>query len=376
MNNNTTAMMPTPSLPSAISYADPAAVAAAESVKARIQSAYIMAIQKPRDYDQARVKILDACKRPGFAEKVEYSKPVGKSAIVGPSVRFAETALREWGNIQSEIQIIYEDERVQRIQVSLTDLETNTTFSAPVIINKTVERKYANDRDVIATRTNTNGGKVYIVTATEDELANKRGASISKALRNEGLRLIPQEIIEEAIETARSTMRKRDAADPDAARKKIVDAFYSLGVQPKDLEAYLQHPIGQCSPAELQELRSMYSAIRDGEAKWADYFKKDETPSAQAEAAEKTQEIMSGAKKTTQPAPEAPANISDTVHLQGAILDLLSGDGGLGLTAAEQAEYIKHKTGKQIGDLNVAECNALVQTINADIDSRVGADVF
>ena len=50
-------------------FSDPAAIAAAESAKARIQSAYIMALQKPRNYDNSRLKILAACKRPDFAEK-------------------------------------------------------------------------------------------------------------------------------------------------------------------------------------------------------------------------------------------------------------------------------------------------------------------
>jgi hypothetical protein len=53
-----------------------------------------MAMQRPRSYDQSRIKILEACSRPAFAEKVEYSKPVGGGKpIVGPSIRFAELAL-------------------------------------------------------------------------------------------------------------------------------------------------------------------------------------------------------------------------------------------------------------------------------------------
>ncbi len=77
-----------------IQYIDPAAAAAAEAAKARIQSAYIMALQKPRNADDARDRILKACKRPAFAERVEFSKPVGGKQIKGPSIRFAELALQ------------------------------------------------------------------------------------------------------------------------------------------------------------------------------------------------------------------------------------------------------------------------------------------
>ena len=76
---------------------DPAAVSAAEAAKARIQASFIMAFKKPRNSDQARDSILRACKRPIFAQKVEYSKPVGGRKITGPSIRFTELALREWG---------------------------------------------------------------------------------------------------------------------------------------------------------------------------------------------------------------------------------------------------------------------------------------
>lgn len=271
---------------SAISYADPAAVAAAEAAKARIQAAYIMAMQRPRSYDQSRIKILEACSRPSFAEKVEYSKPVGGGKpIVGPSIRFAELALREWGNISYESQVVYDDEITRRISVAITDLETNTTFSASIQLNKTVERKKTDGREVVGERINSYGDKVYIVKATEDEIMNKQAAAISKTLRNEGLRLIPQDIIEEAIERARETVKRRDKADPDAARKKLADAFAALRIMPTDLEKYLGHPLGQTSPAELQDLRSIYQTIKDGEAKWSDYVSPQGEESADAAAA-------------------------------------------------------------------------------------------
>ncbi len=286
---NNTALAMNQNTPSSIAYADPAAVAAAEAAKARIQAAYIMAMQRPRSYDQSRVKILEACSRPSFAEKVEYSKPVGGGRpIVGPSIRFAELALREWGNIAYENQVVYDDETTRRINVTITDLETNTTFSASIQINKTVERKKSEGREVMSERINSYGEKVFIVKATEDEIANKQGAAVSKSLRNEGLRLIPQDIIEEALEKARETVNRKDKADPDAARKKLADAFAAIRVMPSDLEAYLQHPLSQTSPAELQELRSIYQTIRDGEAKWIDFVNKpEEEPSTAAEEAKR-----------------------------------------------------------------------------------------
>ena len=253
-------------------YADPAAVAAAETAKARIQSAYIMAMQRPRNEDQARVRILEACKRPAFAARVEFSKPVAGRQIKGPSIRFAELALREWSNIISDVQVVHEDEKIRRVKITAIDLETNASFSKEVQVSKTVERRKADDREVVTERVNTNGDKVYIVRATDEEIDNKVSAAISKALRNEGLRLIPSDIVDEALDTARATLRNQDARDPAAAKKQILDAFAELGIRPRDLEAYLGHKTDVLTPAELQDLRGIYRAIKDGEATWADYM--------------------------------------------------------------------------------------------------------
>lgn len=256
---------------------DPSIVAAAEAVKARIQSMYLMAYHNPRNPDQARDSILRACKRTAFAEKVEFSKPVGGRSIKGPSVRFAETALKEWGNVLTETQIIYEDDMTRRSKVFCTDLQTNVTYSKEIVVTKTVERKKpTEDREVLATRTNIKGEKVYIVRATEDEMQNKESALISKAFRNEGLRLIPTDIVEEALDTARQTLKSRDEKDPDASKRQMLDAFSSIGVRPKEIEAYLKHSLDSIVPAELSTLRAMYRAIKDGEATWKEYMEREE----------------------------------------------------------------------------------------------------
>jgi hypothetical protein len=272
---------------------DPAAVAAGEAAKARIQSAYIMAYKNPRDEDQARDRILKACRRPAFAERVEFSKPIGKTHIKGPSIRFAELALREWRNVLTDIQVIYEDDFIRRTRIMAIDLETNVSFSKEINITKTVERKNNKDREVLAERINTNGEVVYVVKATEDEIHNKEAALISKAIRNEGLRIIPVDIVDEAIEVAKETLRTKDKADPDAAKKKILDAFSEIGVKPNDLRIYLGHPTDQVSPQELADLRAIYRAIKDGEARWVDYI----TPAEKEKTEEKIASLKNRLKK-------------------------------------------------------------------------------
>lgn len=265
---------------------DPSAIAAAEAAKAQIQAAYMMALHKPREEMVSRDRILTACKRTEFAEKAEYSKPVGNKSITGASIRFAELALREWGNVRTETTVMYEDEDIRRVRVSCLDLESNAQFSKDIQIRKTVERSNnkGREQDVLGERKNSYGKTVYILRATDDELMTKEAALVSKVIRNEGLRLIPTDIIEEGLSQCRKTLENKAKQDPAGEKKKVVDAFSSLGIKPKDLEKHLKHSLDTISPSELIDLRKVFTSLRDGESKWADYIEHDEKPEVSTKA--------------------------------------------------------------------------------------------
>lgn len=279
---------------------DPAAVAAAEEAKALVQAAYTMAMHKPRNFMQARQRILDACKRPSFAASVEYAKPVGGQTIKGPSIRFAELAVQQWGNIRVDTTTTFENEEFRKIRVQVLDLETNACFGRVVTVNKTVERSNPKGREVLRQRINTNGNPVYIIRSTEDELATKEAAAISKIVRNEGLRLIPQDIIEEALEVAREA-RRGNVDDPQEQIRRLCDAFASLRISPDDLTEYLGCTPDKASPSQVDDLRGIYNAIKAGEAKWSDYLQRDEEKAASAstETANRLKNNLAKAKEAT-----------------------------------------------------------------------------
>lgn len=263
---------------------DPAALAAAASAEARIKMAYFLAVQKPRNPEDARVRIMTACRRPEFADRVEFRKPTGGTTICGPSVRFAESCIREWGNCLIETQIIYEDDRIRRSKVTALDLETNATYTKEIQVTKTVERRSKNGRegDVQGERVNSYGKTVYILRATDDELHQKEAALISKAVRNEGLRLIPSDIVDEGMRIARETLRNQDAEDPKAAMRKIIDSFHGIGVYPKSLAEYIGQDLESLAPHQIQELRGIFRSIRDGELTWSEVIAKPGDESREA----------------------------------------------------------------------------------------------
>lgn len=258
-----------------------AATAIAAAAKASIEARYILAMKRPRDWDNVMQRLKRECQRAGFADAAIYRKPVGKkfnddtgkweqAYVEGLSVRFAEAALRHVSNFYGSATSIYDDPNKSIVRVTVMDLESNATWETDVTVSKTVERKQLKKgQKPLAERVNSYGDRVFIVGATDDEVLNKSNALISKALRNGVLRLLPGDIQDDCEELCRKTQAKRDREDPDAAKRKLFDAFATLGIMPDELKRYLGSAGEVLQPAELAELRAIYSAIRDGETTWA-----------------------------------------------------------------------------------------------------------
>ncbi len=247
-----------------------ASTAIAAQSKAMVESRYVMAMRNPRNWDAVRQDLIKECRRPSFANNKSafYVKPIGQG-VEGLGIRFVEVALRCMKNVLVETTMIFEDDQKEVHRVSVTDLEANITYPLDVRVSKTVERSKAmDDGSYISVRKNSYGKNVYTVPANDDDLLNKRGALISKAIRTIGLRIIPGDLCDEA-EAIIKKIRLDDAAkDPDAERRRIVDAFSEIGVTAIDLNTYLGHDLGKCSPVEIVSLRGIYGAIKDGEATW------------------------------------------------------------------------------------------------------------
>lgn len=308
--------------------AESAGTAVAAQAKAAVEARYTMAIHRPRDLEQARTDILKDCKRPRFAAVARYRKPVdvrNNRYVEGPSIRFVEAMLRCMRNILIESPVTYEDEEQRVVRVAVTDLESNLTYHQDITVRKLVERKFLRKgQQAISERTNSYGDRVYLVHGSEDQIATKQAAAVSKAVRTLGLRLIPGDIVDEAMDRCVDTARQADAEDPDAAKRRLVDAFVAIGIQPTDLVGYLGHSLNQIQPAELDRLRSLYTAIRDGETTWTEATEADsaskrpdvsgaKTPAEMAKAAAPTPKAKprTGPKQTEASQPEGEAGQMD-----------------------------------------------------------------
>lgn len=306
-------------------YAETAAQAVAAREKAAVEARYIIALQRPRNTEQFRVKLLEECKRPGFAEVARYSKPQGQSKVEGPSIRFVEAALRYFRNVDVSTTTVFDNADVRIIRVVVTDMEGNLGYASEVQVAKTVERKSNKGREVIGERVNSYGDKVYIVVATDDEILVKQAALISKSIRTLGLRLLPGDVVEEAQKAVVATISKGVVDDPKAALHRLIDAFAELKVLPEDLVAFANgKPLDRLQPKEITELRSIFAAIRDGETTW-DEVMAERDPAGSAEAAQAVAAKKLGEMKRPTENPKQEGNAAGNVPSGSEQTETVSG---------------------------------------------------
>jgi hypothetical protein len=284
--------------------AETASTALAEQAKAAVQARYIMAMQRPRDLFQVREKLLADCKRPLFAEKAIYNKPIGKG-VEGPSIRMAEAASRAMTNVFTDVFAVYDDSSKRIVRVCASDLEANVTYTKDVTVNKTIERRaQLEGRRILSQRINSKGDTTYTFEATDDEILDRENALASKAMRTCLLRLVPGDILEEAIAACYATMENKDAADPAAARKGMCDSFADMGVPVAALVEYLGHTIELTTAAEMKTLRGLFNALKDGETTWAQAIEakgnkpSEKTPAPETKTAVKPQTLGDAAAQS------------------------------------------------------------------------------
>lgn len=291
-------------------------------VRSEIQARTALAVARPRDMDEVRERILRDARRPGLAAVVEYAIPRAGTTIRGPSIRFAESVARALGNVAVDVTIIHEDDAHRLCEVSVVDLESNVCYRQAFQLRKVMERRKlpanARQEDVVGTRVGADGQTLYLMRASEQDLAMQQAAQASRVIRGLILRVAPGDIVEEALQAARATREREDSVDPAAAKRRIADAFATIGVTVAELKRYLGHPLDQCSPAELDELRGIWAAIRDGQTTWPEV--------AAAKAAE---EVPQTPKSTVA---EAAAKVQRAVRRQGRH------GGGEAASAPDQAD--------------------------------------
>jgi hypothetical protein len=261
---------------------NPMTEAVAAQERAMVEARYIMAMRRPRNFDDVRADIIAECKRPGFAEVATYARPVGREKdeetgqwkdvfAEGLSIRFAEVALRRMGNMACTARVLHDDAVVRMVQITALDYESGGSWEEMITVTKTAEVKnLKKGQRPLSERVNSYGDRVFIVEANEQRFAAKLGAEISKASRKAILRLVPGEIQDEAFELCKKVAADREAKDPAAAKKRMLDGFGEVGVRPSEIVQWLGHPVEQGTRDEFVQLSKILSGLRERELVWSE----------------------------------------------------------------------------------------------------------
>lgn len=231
---------------------------------AEVQGAMVIAKRFPRNPIEAMDKILQACTRPTLAEGALYSYGRGGSEVTGPSIRLAEVAAQSWGNVQFGIRELEQRNGESTVEAFAWDVETNTrqvkVFQVRHIRHtKKGAYKLEDPRDVY-------------------ELVANQGA---RRLRACILGVIPGDVIEAAVRQCEETLRANADTSPEAL-KKIVDAFAPFGVTQGQIEKRIQSRLEAIRPAQVVQLKKIYSSLRDGMSSPGDWFEADATGAQEA----------------------------------------------------------------------------------------------
>jgi len=222
--------------------------------ESEVQSMMVIAKRFPRDPVQAVDRILQACTRQSLAEGALYSYNRGGSEVTGPSIRLAEAMAQAWGNLQFGIRELEQRNGESTVEAAAWDLETNTR---QVKVFQVKHERHTKS----GTKRLTDPRDVY-------EMVANQGA---RRLRACILGVIPGDVTEAAVQQCEVTLAAKADTSPEGV-KKLTDAFGKFGVTTDAIVKRLGNRLDAIRPAQILQLRKIYTSIKDGMSSPGDWF--------------------------------------------------------------------------------------------------------
>ena len=244
----------------------------------------------PRNEDASYDRLMRAVSRPKFAEKCRYLFPRGDAEVKGPSVNLAREAAKCWQHVAFGLDVVTLDANTVKVRGWAHDLERNVRAWMEDSFRPLVQRKVGKGRE---------RKTIWKQPDERDlrELINRRGAI---CVRNALLQVLPEWLIDEALEEAEEVIARKIGESRDERLRKLVLSFSEVGVSVQMLEAKLGHPLKDATTDEVKDLIGIGRSIEDGHTKVSEHF---------ASPASKEAEPEQGANE--QPAEEDASEGSD-----------------------------------------------------------------
>lgn len=263
---------------------------------------YEMAKRYRRDPVRARDVILNTFTRARLAEVSKYEYAKGGTRIDGPSIRAAEALALGWGNIGFGYEVVNEYTGGDGIGVSevrawAVDYESGVPAEIKfpvrhVRVTREGEKPLKDDREKYEQVANL--------------AARRKRACI--------LAVIPQDIVDDAMDQVEVTLRAKADTSPEAMQKMLA-MFADHGVTREQIEARIQRSLDAISAAQVVSLRKIYMSLRDGMSRPAQWFQAAESDDPDADPFPAPQTGLGAVKSALgrgkpRPAP-APAPAAD-----------------------------------------------------------------
>jgi len=247
-------------------FAAPARVGQATAVEqsravAEVFAQVQLARQYPRDEQQARARMLQACASPRLAAKAFYSYKRSDGVVTGVTIHVAVALARAWGNLLHGLSEMSRDDVYgqSEMQAYCWDLETNErhahTFIVPHVRRANKKNQQLEDpRDIYENNTN-NGNRRW---------------------REAILKALPIWFVEEAEDALQQTLRQVAKADGRPVGDQLNGAInffrtdYSVTLD--QLEQRLGRPRAQWNEDQLIELGTLRDSLKRGDITVEDAF--------------------------------------------------------------------------------------------------------
>ena len=245
------------------------AVTAVEQSRAMQEAtASILAAKRfPRDEVLAEKKIMNACLRPGLAEKATYEYKRGGSPVTGPSIRLAEALKQYWGNIDSGWRELDRVGNKSTIQAFAWDKETNTRatrdFTVMQVRDKWVEMKVEGK---------TVKRKMQEPLTDERDIYENNANNAARRMRACILELIPGDIIEGAVNQCAHTLASKEPNTPETRAAMLKVFLENYKVTKEMIEKYIGRSMDSIVPMQIVKLRSIYNSLQDEMSVPGDWF--------------------------------------------------------------------------------------------------------
>jgi hypothetical protein len=121
------------------------------------------------------------------------------------------------------------------------------------------------------------------------------------------LSVLPQDVIDVAMQQAELTLKTKADTSPEATAK-IISAFAPFNVSKDQIEKLIQRRLDAITPAQVVRLKRIYQSLRDGMSEAGEWFEVGEVPPPPSDSAAAVKAAVNARRKgATPPAAEPPA---------------------------------------------------------------------